>query len=297
MTMCSPENHKTHMERIVNVVGEQKQANACVHLLNIVVFKANDSSCAGDLAAQATCPSNSSLITAASPTMARPTTRATKRKAGPSTSAPKKKKVEKKEKTPAAINGADWRFSKAKNKIAQDIVDGLIPSDGPINVDEIFYSRHADNPLFKDFPCREELYRNRINSLRGGIVKLKKCADFDKKAIKADRLLHPRRSHNVRGEPRWDGSDAQACLKIDMTADKLAEMTQDALWKSRPAYQLFQFVIFRKHIDQYTQSKKKHKNPRRRKKGHYGDKKLSEMQPSDTSGTLPVTNESEQSSV
>jgi len=163
----------------------------------------------------------------------------------------------------------------------------LIPSDGPINVDEIFYSRYANNPLFKDFPYREELYRNRINSLRGGIVKLKKWADFDKKAIKADRLLHSRRSHNVRGEPRWDGSDAQAYLKIDMTADKLAEMIQDALWKSRPAYQLFQFVVFRKHIDQHTQSKKKHKNPRQRKKGHYGDKKLSEMQPSDTSGTLP----------
>jgi len=100
MTTCSPENHKTDMERIVNVVGEQKQANACVHLLNIVVFKANNSSCAGNLAAQATCPSNSSLITAASPTMAGPTTRATKRKAGPSTSAPKKKKSRKRKRHP-----------------------------------------------------------------------------------------------------------------------------------------------------------------------------------------------------
>lgn len=219
--------------------------------------------------------------------MAPPSTRASKRpRAPPSTRASKKPRVEKKEKTPASLNGAQWGYSEARKKIAQDIIDGFIPSTGKLNVNEIYHSRYANNALFENFPYREELYKNRIDSLRKGIVKMKMWADFDSKAIKADRLLHPKKSHNMRGEPRWHGSDAQAYLKIDMAAGKLDEMTQDKLWELRPAYKLFGFVIFRKHIDQALQSAKPHKNERRRKKGHYGDKKLSEKQPSESTGLI-----------
>jgi len=37
---------------------------------------------------------------------------------------PAKKQKDVKKKTPAALNGADWRYSDAKKKIAQDILDG-----------------------------------------------------------------------------------------------------------------------------------------------------------------------------
>jgi len=121
---------------------------------------------------------------------------------------------------------------------------------------------------------------------------MKYWAEFDSKAIKADRLLHPKKSHNIWGEPCWHGSDAQAYLKVDMAAGELEKKTQTKLWNHRPAYQLFCFVIFRKHIDQALQSAKPHKNERRHKKGHYGDKKLSENQTSDTSTAVMETNKS-----
>jgi len=77
-----------------------------------------------------------------------------------------------------------------------------------------------------------------------------------------------------------------------MAAGELEKKTQTKLWNHRPAYQLFCFVIFRKHIDQALQSAKPHKNERRHKKGHYGDKKLSENQTSDTSTAVMETNKS-----
>ena len=65
------------------------------------------------------------ILLSPSPSTMAPT-KATKRKAGPSKRGPREKPVEEKEKTPAAINGADWRCSDAKKKIAQDIPDKRI---------------------------------------------------------------------------------------------------------------------------------------------------------------------------
>ena len=85
--------------------------------------------------------------------------------APPTARASKRKKVEKKKKTPASLNGAQWGYSEARKKIAQDIINGFIPSTGKINVNEIFHSRYANNPLFKDFPYQEDLYKSQIDSL------------------------------------------------------------------------------------------------------------------------------------
>lgn len=183
---------------------------------------------------------------------------------------------EEKVKVPASLNGADWRYSDAKKKVAQDIIDGHIPSTGKFDVEQLFQNRYAKNPLFANFPFRQDLYTNRIEGLRRGILKMKRWADFDDKAVKNDRLIHPRKEKNVRGQHRWDGSDAQELLKIDIAAGKHKDMDPEDLWKERAAYLRFDLHVFRKHIDQEIQSSKPHKSERRRKKGHYGDNSFSD---------------------
>ena len=50
---------------------------------------------------------------------------------------------------PATLNGADWKTSKAKLLISQDIIDGIIPLDGP-------YAIHSfRTPNLISFPVTE----------------------------------------------------------------------------------------------------------------------------------------------
>lgn len=186
------------------------------------------------------------------------------------------KKKDGKERPPASLNKAVWRYSKAKDKIAQDIIDGLIPRSGPIDVTKLFYELYEDNPLFKDFPFDKDRYQTRIKTIREAIDRRYDWAKQDHTSIQNDNALHPKKATNVRGEKRWDGSDAQRLLKIDMEAGIHEQMSPQELHNSRPEYyEDFSLKVFRKHIEQAKQSAKKFKNDRKRKKGHFGDKTLS----------------------
>lgn len=57
--------------------------------------------------------------------------------------------TEKKTRPPASLNGAKWKTSKAKQLVAQDIIDGLIPMEGPLDVDEIFHRLYSDHNFFR----------------------------------------------------------------------------------------------------------------------------------------------------
>jgi len=183
-----------------------------------------------------------------------------------------------KPKLPATLNNAKWLGSKAKDQIAQDIIDGLIPSEGKINVKEIFGTMYKDNPLFKDFPWNEERYVDRIQSLRTGIATHYKWAEQDRKAVIEDLKNHPPPPANIRGELRWEGSDAQRLLKQDVDEDRHKDLSPSGLRETRPEYKLFTRKVFTKHIDQEKQDRKEfNDNGKRYKKNHFGDKALSRI--------------------
>ena len=65
---------------------------------------------------------------------------------------PPKKKTAPKPKPKATLNNADWKSSDAKKLMAQDVIDGLIPLTGHVDVREMYDSLYKDHPLFKNFP-------------------------------------------------------------------------------------------------------------------------------------------------
>lgn len=186
---------------------------------------------------------------------------------------------EKKIRPPATLNGASWGDSNAKKLMAQDLIDGFIPLEGPVNTEELFNRLYADHPFFDNFPFDKTRYDARLRTLRTQVVNFKKWADYDAKAILEDFKVYPPDRVNVRGELRFDGSEAQALLKADV-ANKLYEtMKPKELWQSREEYHTkFSLKKFRKHLDQMKESEKRYvDNGKKYTKNVIGNKEFSRL--------------------
>ena len=196
---------------------------------------------------------------------------------------------------PAVLNGADWKTSKAKLLISQDIIDGIIPAEGPIDVEALFVQHYEGHEYFKNFPFDRQRYNDRITRLRRAILKLKTSADNDTAALEADYLVYPIPATNVRGELRWHGSEAQRLLKLDIDAEIHLQpgYKPETLHKAlHGEYLKFKLNVFRKHIRQELTSRKTfdEKTLRKRRTGYkvgrFGDKELSRV----TTATNTATN-------
>lgn len=178
------------------------------------------------------------------------------------------------------LNGAQWQGSKAKDQVAQDMIDNRIPLTGPLNTKEIYDRLYANDPNFKNFPYIKERYDSRFKTLRTSLTQLYKEAEYDNKAIEEDLKKIPPAESNIKGELRWDGSPAQALLKEDID-NKLHEgLKPSELRETRDEYKMFNKTVFRKHIYQEVKARKPHHPAvaktgyKKHRKRHFGDKKL-----------------------
>lgn len=179
---------------------------------------------------------------------------------------------------PATLNGAKWGSSDAKKLMAQDIIDGLIPEEGPVDIDEVYKTLYEGHELFKNFPYNRERYKARLDTLRTAVKTFKYWADFDAKAIASDLLICPPSAKNIRGEPRWEGSAAQEQLEEDVAAGLDAGMKPKEMQETREVYQEFSLTKFRKHLDQVRQARKSYvDNGKKYKKNVHGSKELSRL--------------------
>jgi hypothetical protein len=195
--------------------------------------------------------------------------------------------TKKADRPPASLNRAEWRTSKAKDLVAQDIIDGNIPLEGDINPEEIFQRLYADNPLFSNFPFDKTRYKDRIERLRNAIGRLQHWAAFDSEKVLEDIAKHTPHNKNIRGELRWDGSEAQQLLKQDVEQGRHLQLKPRELRETREEYKVFGLRVFQKHIDQQKQALKaydKATTQKRYKRMNHGDKTLSRNnQPSSSS--------------
>jgi hypothetical protein len=107
--------------------------------------------------------------------------------------------------------------------------------------------------------------------------------------LEEDLEKRPRPDKNIRGELRWEGSEAQKMLKIDVSNGLHLNQKPKELWETRPEYQLFTNRVFQKHIDQAKQSRKEWDEAtkaRRYKNQNHGDKSLSRKNSTITAGIL-----------
>ena len=167
--------------------------------------------------------------------------------------------------------------------MAQDIFDGHIPGgDGPIDYDEIHNRLYRDHPLFANFPYDRTRFKARLDPLRQIVGKLKRWSDFDADALAQDRTKHPAPNQDIHGEPRWDGSEAQRLLKLDIDHGNHVGKKPREIHASKEEYKAFGLTKFRKHLDQEIESRKPRKGGKRQyKKNNYGDKNLSRRAPPD----------------
>jgi len=166
------------------------------------------------------------------------------------------------EKTPAALNGADWKCSAAKEFVAQCFIDGVLPLDKDelqdLDVEDACDNLFADRDEFKKFPFREDIYEGRLERLRDAISRRQGWAHSDHVALMNDRKVFPVRTHNAKGEINWKWSEADYWLKVDMEDDLHLEMKPQKLWATRACYRLFSKKRFSKRIDQYKEAAKEY---------------------------------------
>jgi len=101
-----------------------------------------------------------------------------------------------------------------------------------------------------------ERFRDRLRDLRRAVSLKNNRSASDSAALAHDRLIHPVAAHNHRGEPRWEGSEAQRLLKVDMDNDMHKLMVPEALHHTRQVYMDYPLVVFRKHIEQEERARK-----------------------------------------
>jgi hypothetical protein len=78
----------------------------------------------------------------------------------------------------------------------------------------------------------------------------KHCASSDSAALAHDRHIYPKKTHNHRGEPRWEGSEAERLLKLDIDKGKNKSLKPIDIHHSRNEYKMYSLTVFWKHIDQ-----------------------------------------------
>lgn len=162
-----------------------------------------------------------------------------------------------------------WCNCGARDELDKLLRDGTIPIDRTLMPPKEAYEMSDKFKLIDDY----KYFRTKLNDMPNKFKERRAWAEEDDADLQHDILLKPRPTHNVRGEPRWAGSEAQAWLKLDLPRylkkkKKCPSIMPRMLHKTRPEYQLFKLKTFRKHIYQeiravkfqnYLEDKKKKK--------------------------------------
>jgi hypothetical protein len=138
---------------------------------------------------------------------------------------------------------APWGKSKAKRLLSDDITSGAVTAT--MNPRDVYAMRPEEYGMY-----RFERFRANLSNLQTKVDGLKERAAEDAAALIHDRQLHPI-DHNNPGfpYPRWDGSEAQRLLKMDMDTAEHKKMKPMVLNATRDEYKPFK-AVFRDHIQQ-----------------------------------------------
>lgn len=145
----------------------------------------------------------------------------------------------------------NWLTSATRALLENDIKKGTIPMTKAEMSDQQVYNLRPEYLLlpFDSFPRRlkalRQQHQERIDRGRN-----------DAAAYENDRRFDHRPTLMALGLPRWEGSNAERYLKIDITAELHLHMTPEALRATRDDYMLFGKTVFRGHIHQEVKRRK-----------------------------------------
>jgi hypothetical protein len=144
--------------------------------------------------------------------------------------------------------GRKWRDSEAKKHLLQDLDLGIITDE--MDAREVYMLREE----YQEFEF--EKFRDRLRDYKKKKAEKTTRSFAEEQARQEDVQDHPPPSHNHRGVPRWEGSEAQKLLKVDVESGASRSMKPVELWQSNPVYQAFDKDVFRGHIYQERRRQK-----------------------------------------
>jgi hypothetical protein len=117
---------------------------------------------------------------------------------------------------------------------------------------EIFRSLYGSNPVVYA-QIWEDLQTTEIEDARLTTSEANKGLDsfIAAAAISHDRSIYPKEDANETGTVRWEGSEAERLLRLDMDAGKHESMAPRLLYEERSEYKEFPLQTFRGHIYNY----------------------------------------------
>jgi hypothetical protein len=110
----------------------------------------------------------------------------------------------------------NWKYSVARKLLEEDLCSGKIPLDADAMKPQDVY---LQRPEFAEF-CEYKDFPRRLRELRKQISQKKGRAMMASAAISHDRRIYPKELVNVAGAVRWEGSEAERLLKLDMDAGR-----------------------------------------------------------------------------
>jgi hypothetical protein len=156
---------------------------------------------------------------------------------------PKKKKVTNKDGNPMA-----WHLSLTRDMLYTDVVEGRINTSPPVK------DAHKARPEYMLYI--EVKFEEYLQTMLDHVANKMSRAERDSKAVTQFLKINPPKATNHRGEPRWEGSAAEAMLKVDIDKGNYKKGKPIQLWATRPEYRVYLLKTFRDHIHQEVRARK-----------------------------------------
>jgi hypothetical protein len=150
----------------------------------------------------------------------------------------------------------DWAKSEARGIILDDLLEGTLPLTEAELSTEAAWEIYRQYPEFVKAGVVIEQFKDRLKDHRPQITDKKRQSTFEQTAFEYDMQLHPRKTHNERGEPVFDLHPAKPLLQEDVRMKLHKQMLPSDLRATRPEYQAFKPNIFRQHIYQEVRRQK-----------------------------------------
>ena len=99
-------------------------------------------------------------------------------------------------------------------------------------------------------------FKARLSGHRKQVAKPREMAKRDAEAYRKDRLVHPRKDRNPRGEMVFDLHPAKGLLRMDVAKGLHKNLSPSELRNTRPAYKVFKLNIFKGRIYQEVRRQK-----------------------------------------
>lgn len=185
----------------------------------------------------------------------------------PKTAEEEKAEAEKK-KLAEKMKKFDWGNSAAKKYLHKQFRDGAISTnysrdDGGPGPRAVWDTHCKGHPAFKGM-IYNDTFASRLRLVKQDAIKKKKRAEVDHQNYDNFRKHFPIPSTNIRGEPRWQGSEAERLLKedieyilmLDDETEKKKMLEPKVFHKSRPQFLEYSLDVFRDHIYQEQRLRK-----------------------------------------